>query len=102
MKVSPVETDGVITGYAFDCPGCKSMHYVTVKPYKNSVGASWSFNGKLDSPSFSPSILQTVERTDGSKKMICHSFVTDGKIQFLSDCTHGLAGQTVELPESTF
>ena len=33
------------------------------------------------------------------KCTICHSFVTDGKIQFLSDCTHGLAGQTVELSE---
>jgi len=28
---------------------------------------------------------------------ICHSFITDGKIQFLSDCTHHLAGQTVDL-----
>ena len=30
---------------------------------------------------------------------ICHSFITDGKIQFLSDCTHDLAGKTVELPD---
>lgn len=30
---------------------------------------------------------------------VCHSFVTDGRIQFLSDCTHSLAGQTVDLPE---
>jgi hypothetical protein len=29
----------------------------------------------------------------------CHSFVTDGRIQFLSDSTHALAGQTVDLPE---
>ena len=28
----------------------------------------------------------------------CHSFVTDGRIQFLSDSTHVLAGQTVDLP----
>jgi len=27
----------------------------------------------------------------------CHSFVTDGQIQFLGDCTHALAGQTVPL-----
>jgi hypothetical protein len=31
--------------------------------------------------------------------LVCHSFVTDGKIQFLSDCTHALAGQTVALPD---
>ena len=30
---------------------------------------------------------------------VCHSFVTDGRIQFLADCTHALAGQTVDLPE---
>jgi hypothetical protein len=30
---------------------------------------------------------------------LCHSFVRDGRIEFLSDCTHSLAGQTVELPE---
>ena len=30
---------------------------------------------------------------------ICHSFVTDGRIQFLGDCTHKLAGQTVDLPD---
>lgn len=29
----------------------------------------------------------------------CHSFVTDGRIQFLGDCTHSLAGQTVDLPD---
>jgi hypothetical protein len=28
----------------------------------------------------------------------CHSFVVDGQIQFLGDCTHKLAGQTVPLP----
>jgi hypothetical protein len=30
---------------------------------------------------------------------VCHSFVTDGRIQFLGDCTHALANQTVELPD---
>jgi hypothetical protein len=30
---------------------------------------------------------------------ICHSFVRDGRIEFLSDCTHRLAGQTVDLPD---
>ena len=32
-------------------------------------------------------------------RLTCHSFVTDGRIQFLADCTHPLAGQTVDLPE---
>ena len=28
----------------------------------------------------------------------CHSFITDGRIQYLGDCTHPLAGQTLDLP----
>ncbi|MCP8600812.1 anaerobic dehydrogenase, partial [Acinetobacter baumannii] len=27
----------------------------------------------------------------------CHLFLTDGKIQFLSDCHHELAGLTVDM-----
>lgn len=30
---------------------------------------------------------------------VCHSFVTDGKIRFLSDCTHDLADQTVPMED---
>lgn len=32
-------------------------------------------------------------------KNVCHSFIKDGKIQFLGDCTHALANQTVDLPD---
>lgn len=31
------------------------------------------------------------------KPKVCHSFVRNGKIEYLNDCTHELAGQTVEL-----
>ena len=78
---------------------------------------SWSWNGSLEAPTFQPSVLVTgyemsdeayamIERGEspvGGKypgnKTCCHSFVTDGRIQFLSDSTHALAGQTVELPD---
>jgi hypothetical protein len=29
----------------------------------------------------------------------CHLFITDGKIEYLADCTHELAGKTVEMEE---
>lgn len=29
----------------------------------------------------------------------CHTFIRAGKIEFLGDCTHALAGQTVALPD---
>jgi hypothetical protein len=52
----------------------------------------WGFNGNLDAPTFTPSLM--VNQGHSSQ---CHSFLTDGKIQFLSDCNHALAGQTVDL-----
>lgn len=87
-----------------------------------SSGPAWSFNGNFDRPTFQPSILASYghfakhwekgepcwctyfeenpdEERDGFECGICHSFVTDGKIQFLGDCTHILAGKTVDLPE---
>jgi hypothetical protein len=29
---------------------------------------------------------------------VCHVFIKAGMIQFLGDCTHALAGQTVPIP----
>jgi hypothetical protein len=29
---------------------------------------------------------------------VCHSSITEGRIQYLGDCTHGLAGKAVDLP----
>jgi hypothetical protein len=100
---------------AFWCPGCDEAHAVKVEGKPR-----WEYNGKPDCPTFSPSILvrgrdftlsgQTsydawcaagfpkpapqFEAAD----TCCHSFVTDGRIQFLSDCTHALAGRVVDLP----
>jgi hypothetical protein len=59
---------------------------------------AWSFDGNLDRPTLSPSLLRTCEYGGGSK-LVCHSFVRNGQIQYLGDCTHRLAGQTVDLPE---
>jgi hypothetical protein len=47
----------------------------------------------MEAPTFEPSIL-----VEGARSR-CHSFVREGRIKFLSDCTHELAGQTVDLPE---
>ena len=77
----------------FWCPGCKGLHQI---PTKNTHNSNWSFNGDIESPTFSPSILTQVQK-DGNWITICHSFVTDGKIQFLNDSKHLFAGKTVEL-----
>jgi hypothetical protein len=73
--------------YLFHCPGCGYSH-----PFHVPM---WTWNGSLDAPTFSPSLM--VNGSDPRYR--CHSFVKEGKIQFLSDCFHKLAGQTVELPD---
>lgn len=105
-----VEGDGL----SFRCPGCKTGHVVWVG---EGHAPRWGYNCNPDKPTFTPSLLLsshrwtpevTTENLDQWKRQpweqvkvpfVCHSFITDGRIQFLGDCTHELAGQTVDLPE---
>lgn len=78
------------------CPACKTTHHISVGP-KSFWKTVWGFNGDYDKPTFTPSLLVTMDFPDGQRR--CHSFITDGKIQYLGDCTHEMAGKTIELPE---
>lgn len=84
--------------YLFWCPGCKEAHQVWTD--KADGVEPWGYNGNVDNPTVSPSVKVTMpNRTTMGVDDICHSFIRNGKIEFLSDCTHNLAGKTVELPE---
>lgn len=92
----------------FRCPGCTTLHSVIVHAGTlNADGPVWGWNGSLDMPTFTPSLLLWLEhRADEDaeeKKYVdsrrCHTFINDGRIQYLSDCGHALAGQTVDLSE---
>lgn len=110
-KLSPYLRNGENNHLTFWCPGCKMHHSIT-------YGINgWTWNNDVLKPTFSPSILVRGGHYDTSHKlgdscwctyykehpeqeakfkcMVCHSFIKDGKIQFLNDCTHELAGQTV-------
>ena len=78
------------TQYAYQCPGCGYEHVFGLK----NEGGHHQFNMNLERPTVSPSLV-----ADFTPGKICHSFIKDGKIQFLSDCWHQLKGKTVELPE---
>lgn len=84
LRVLRAGSDGRRIWY---CPGCREAHLVITG---SGEGPRWEWNGSEDSPTFSPSIL-----TRGTKR--CHVFITDGKIQYLGDCEHDLAGKTVDL-----
>jgi hypothetical protein len=93
MNVIEPTGDGFLM---FDCPGCGTPHAVRVEGERSP---KWEWNGSLESPTFSPSILVRWDFGPSREPKVCHSFVRDGRIEFLSDCTHPLAGQTVALSE---
>jgi hypothetical protein len=78
----------------FFCPGCKNYHEVTVVRGSEYKGPVWEWDGNMEKPTFSPSILCN-QGTD----LQCHLFVHDGMIQYLGDCVHELRLQTVEMEE---
>jgi len=87
---------------SFWCPGCDNVHTVII----SGTGA-WGFNGSTVAPTLTPSVKVTWPANPNASddfaewrtERVCHSFVTDGKIQFLNDCTHRSAGMTLELSE---
>lgn len=89
--------------YGFFCAACDSPHIIPTGPGQQG----WHFDGNLAQPTFSPSILvrsgSAVEPNfadePGDPPRVCHSFVRGGQIQYLSDCDHHLAGQTVPLAD---
>jgi hypothetical protein len=110
-KVTRVaNADGEHLGWMIQCPACQCGHL---------FGPGWTFNGDQERPTFTPSMLvrsghyapghkdgagcwctYNAEHPDQPAPFVCsvcHSFVTDGRIQFLGDCTHAMAGQTVDL-----
>jgi len=108
MKVAKPWLGSHESGISFHCPGCDQRHSVrTVGNY------AWGWNGSVEKPTLTPSVMVTgvvpltaeehtsVMRGEPHEPVpfVCHSCVTDGRIQFLGDCTHALAGQVVDLPE---
>lgn len=78
------------TQYFYMCLGCGYEHCFALR----KDGGHHEFNMDLDKPTVFPSLLE-----NRNPNRVCHSFMKDGKIQYLGDCHHSLAGQTIELPE---
>lgn len=74
------------------CPGCDDLHAVTLDGWQVDTS-------DLDRPTVSPSILvHQVTSADGQVYIPrCHSFLRAGRWEFLTDCDHALAGQTVDM-----
>lgn len=99
------------------CPGCDGAHTIQTG---EGPGPRWGWNGDAERPTFTPSVLVTGHGLTPAGQAaadawfeagcprpapefengptVCHSFVIDGQMQMLGDCTHTLAGQTVPIP----
>lgn len=76
-------------------PGPSSLTVLPVQIKGTRAGTgNWTWNGSTDAPDLKPSVLSKVGRNGG---IVCHSWINDGKVRFLGDCTHELAGQTLDL-----
>jgi hypothetical protein len=102
-RAKPVDnSEGKLIGYLVGCPACRdadrgSAHLFHVQMGDGSPG--WAFNGDFERPTFSPSMLARARYGEEQALHVCHSFVRDGRIQYLADCTHAMAGQTIDLPD---
>lgn len=99
MKLQAVKRDNdQIYGYKFWCPACRCTHVFRTE--KESLDGkprpTWSFNGDMDSPSFTPSMV-FFEEENGVRKTICHFYVTKGVIDYCSDSPHEFRGKKIPL-----
>lgn len=96
------KSDGTFGGYTYHCPGCElaiehGFYHAIYADWLNKP-TGWKFNGNEDSPTFSPSFKMTQPRGDITH--ICHIVMTNGRIEYCADCTHPLAGQTIEMKDA--
>lgn len=115
-----IPNDGYLS---FFCPGCLDVHMVSIPHEKYPGKQTWGFQFNDNKVTLTPSVKVTnghycdrfkpgdncwctfykePEHMNDVHKFkcgICHSFVVSDVIQFLSDCTHSLANQQIQLPD---
>lgn len=100
MKAVPVKDspDGYVK-----CAPSEATHVLIRLPGPQGLltlpvgGTGWNWNRDTERPTLTPSVLCT--KGPNQPEFRCHSYITDGKAQFLGDCHHELRGQTHDLLE---
>jgi Family of unknown function (DUF6527) len=98
-------------------PSGRRTFPIILKGQREGTGC-WTWNGDTDKPTLRPSVLTTsghfIESQNGKECWCnfnkqnpdktpvfqcyrCHTWINDGKAQFLGDCSHELANQTLDL-----
>jgi hypothetical protein len=92
---TPCEPDEA-THIALNLPGPLPNRILPVIQHGPRTGTPcWTWNGSIDAPTVKPSVLS--RGGDAKGDHVCHSFINNGQVQFLADCSHEFAGQTLDL-----
>ena len=101
----PVEIDTEDRMILLDEQGYKTaLFYMPGLPMHVQINLTgphpvWGWNGDRQQPTFSPSILTRIPYGPERREIVNHVFVRDGRISYLSDCTHEFAGSNQDLPQ---
>lgn len=84
------------------CPLDKRIIPVIISGSRdNNERLVWTWNGDTDKPTLRPSVLTNGGRWNSEwtkyTEYKCHTWITGGEAQFLSDCTHDKVNQTLPL-----
>ncbi|WP_139222868.1 DUF6527 family protein [Paracidovorax wautersii] len=107
MKALPVRLQG---GCYVSCAAAEATHLtlnipgptgrltlpVICQGTRDGTGC-WTWNGSTSAPTLRPSVLTTEPPGGRRGGFRCHSWINDGSVQFLDDCSHELRGQTLPL-----
>lgn len=119
MKTDLVKAGNGEVVLMFWCQGCETHHAPIVESPDGR--RRWTWDGNRERPTIEPSVLvrsghympehkagdpcwcsYNEQHPDAPAKFtcgVCHSFVRNGRIEFLSDCSHKFAGRTVDLED---
>lgn len=67
------DNGGRITGLMFRCPRCNHFGRVVFKPRANNMPGGWDWDGNVEAPTVTPSILHD------SKRCGWHGYLTAGE-----------------------
>lgn len=81
--------------WLFWCPACEMIHQLDER---------WKVGGTPEVPDVEGSYLRNGSGPVGVEPDImetprCHLFIRNGQLQYLSDCSHSMAGQIIPMPE---
>lgn len=83
----------------FYCPACDTLHAFAIERPAGHEPC-WRFDGNEDAPTFWDSYLSYYTHPETKKRVtLCHLHLKAGRISYLNDCPHRMAGQTIDLPE---